>query len=189
MRIKMLLAAIAAMAGVGTADAAVLLYQLQGADSTKWTASFNFDTSRAASVTISTSVRYNGVPITFTRPNSTTVETASLTNTGPTFMTLNNQGGFYLGNLGGFPIGFSVFGPQLFSGTTSAPTFLTGTFGLSDISRNRTTDPLTVNYTLTVSDITNNGAVPEPASWAMMVGGFGLLGAAMRRRRATAFAL
>lgn len=29
-----------------------------------------------------------------------------------------------------------------------------------------------------------SGAVPEPASWAMMVGGFGLLGAAMRRRRA-----
>jgi hypothetical protein len=26
-------------------------------------------------------------------------------------------------------------------------------------------------------------AVPEPASWAMMVGGFGLIGAAMRRRR------
>lgn len=27
------------------------------------------------------------------------------------------------------------------------------------------------------------GAVPEPASWAMMIGGFGLLGVAMRRRR------
>jgi len=27
------------------------------------------------------------------------------------------------------------------------------------------------------------GAVPEPASWAMMIGGFGLIGAAMRRRR------
>ncbi|WP_375392075.1 PEPxxWA-CTERM sorting domain-containing protein [uncultured Sphingomonas sp.] len=27
------------------------------------------------------------------------------------------------------------------------------------------------------------GAVPEPASWAMMIGGFGLAGAAMRRRR------
>ena len=26
------------------------------------------------------------------------------------------------------------------------------------------------------------GAVPEPASWALMVGGFGLFGAAMRRR-------
>ena len=27
------------------------------------------------------------------------------------------------------------------------------------------------------------GAVPEPASWAMMVGGFGVMGAALRRRR------
>jgi len=29
----------------------------------------------------------------------------------------------------------------------------------------------------------NAGAVPEPASWALMIGGFGLVGAAMRRRR------
>lgn len=29
-------------------------------------------------------------------------------------------------------------------------------------------------------------AVPEPATWATMLGGFGLLGAAMRRRRTTA---
>ncbi|WP_294392214.1 PEPxxWA-CTERM sorting domain-containing protein [uncultured Sphingomonas sp.] len=27
------------------------------------------------------------------------------------------------------------------------------------------------------------GAVPEPASWAMMIGGFGMIGAAMRRRQ------
>jgi hypothetical protein len=27
------------------------------------------------------------------------------------------------------------------------------------------------------------GAIPEPASWALMIGGFGLIGAAMRRRR------
>jgi hypothetical protein len=30
-----------------------------------------------------------------------------------------------------------------------------------------------------------SGAVPEPASWAMMVAGFGLAGAAMRRRKAS----
>jgi len=30
------------------------------------------------------------------------------------------------------------------------------------------------------------GAVPEPTSWMMMVGGFGILGAAMRRRKAPA---
>ena len=36
------------------------------------------------------------------------------------------------------------------------------------------------------SSLTGNfsaSAVPEPASWAMMVGGFGLLGATMRRRK------
>ena len=36
-----------------------------------------------------------------------------------------------------------------------------------------------------LDNVTLNGAaVPEPASWAMMIGGFGLLGAAMRRRTA-----
>jgi hypothetical protein len=32
------------------------------------------------------------------------------------------------------------------------------------------------------------GAVPEPASWALMIAGFGLVGAAMRRRRMAAIA-
>jgi hypothetical protein len=30
----------------------------------------------------------------------------------------------------------------------------------------------------------NTGAVPEPASWALMLGGFGLVGGAMRSRKA-----
>lgn len=34
-----------------------------------------------------------------------------------------------------------------------------------------------------------NGSVPEPASWALMLGGFGMLGGAMRRRRLTSIAL
>jgi hypothetical protein len=34
-------------------------------------------------------------------------------------------------------------------------------------------------------DITATAAVPESASWAMMLGGFGLLGGALRRRRAS----
>ena len=29
----------------------------------------------------------------------------------------------------------------------------------------------------------NAGAVPEPATWALMIGGFGMAGAVLRRRR------
>jgi hypothetical protein len=38
--------------------------------------------------------------------------------------------------------------------------------------------------TATADNFGTGGAVPEPASWAMLVTGFGLAGAAMRRRRA-----
>lgn len=34
----------------------------------------------------------------------------------------------------------------------------------------------------------DSGAVPEPATWALMLGGFGLVGASMRRRSRTAVA-
>lgn len=37
--------------------------------------------------------------------------------------------------------------------------------------------------TLVVSQV---GGVPEPSSWALMIGGFGIVGAAARRRRRTA---
>jgi hypothetical protein len=47
-------------------------------------------------------------------------------------------------------------------------------------------DPTTLD-TLTFNDVTAVGGVPEPASWAMMIAGFGLIGAATRRRRAAAF--
>lgn len=44
------------------------------------------------------------------------------------------------------------------------------------------------DFTFQVSNA-NTGAVPEPASWAMMISGFGLVGGAMRaRRRSVSFA-
>jgi len=46
-----------------------------------------------------------------------------------------------------------------------------------------TTSATAVAATYTGTATFNAGAVPEPASWAMMIGGFGLIGAAMRRRR------
>ncbi len=40
-----------------------------------------------------------------------------------------------------------------------------------------------VASTFTGTATFNAGAVPEPASWALMIGGFGLIGSALRRRR------
>ena len=34
-----------------------------------------------------------------------------------------------------------------------------------------------------VSAVAGGGSVPEPATWAMMIAGFGVVGAAMRRRK------
>lgn len=39
---------------------------------------------------------------------------------------------------------------------------------------------------LTVSRLETPGAVPEPTTWVLMMGGFGLLGAELRRRRTMA---
>jgi|GEM_PF-1635547 len=38
--------------------------------------------------------------------------------------------------------------------------------------------------TFSVTSVRSNGLVPEPATWALMLGGFGLTGAALLRRRA-----
>jgi len=66
----------------------------------------------------------------------------------------------------------SIFstGDILFTGTEAAPTFKLGTFNL--VSQL----PGVSDYSLTIS------AVPEPASWAMLLAGFGALGMAARRR-------
>jgi hypothetical protein len=41
---------------------------------------------------------------------------------------------------------------------------------------------------ITFGSATPGPAVPEPASWVMLIAGFGLTGAAMRRRRSTVVA-
>ncbi len=69
-------------------------------------------------------------------------------------------------DMNGFNTAFNLYtGPALFDGSTDAPTFKTGTFAFDD----------DVSVTVT--------AVPEPASWAMMIAGFGLVGAGLRSRR------
>jgi hypothetical protein len=71
-------------------------------------------------------------------------------------------------------LGFTQFaGPDLFTVANMRPVFKLGSFQLTSI--------VSGSSTLTISA----AGVPEPASWAMMIAGFGMVGAAVRRRRNT----
>ena len=75
-------------------------------------------------------------------------------------------------------LGFTQFNaPTLFTGSPSNPTFLTGAFTLIN--------PFFGNGQLTISPVAA-AAVPEPASWGMMILGLGGVGFAMRRRQTVA---
>ncbi len=83
---------------------------------------------------------------------------------------------FYVASSGGgvcadlFCSLLDLYGPQLFTGSTAAPTFTLGTFAMTDVFG-------APAATLTIS------VIPEPGSWALLIAGFGLVGAGLRRRR------
>jgi hypothetical protein len=78
-------------------------------------------------------------------------------------------------NILGTPLGFTQYGgPDFFSIVGNKPIFNTGSYALNSITSGAAT--------LTISALP---AVPEPASWALMIAGFALVGSSMRRRSMT----
>ena len=86
-----------------------------------------------------------------------------------TYFTLAAGGGLSIADDTG--VRFAAFGEQLFTGSTARPTLRLGTF---TFERGRDGNPL--DAVLSVAP------VPEPASWALMIAGFGLAGGSLRRR-------
>jgi len=85
-------------------------------------------------------------------------------------------GGFDLASLDMLLV-LSPTGPQLFTGTVFNPTFINAEFDTTDYYEPSWT------YHIKVTVTPDASAVPEPASWAMMIGGFALAGGALRGRR------
>lgn len=99
---------------------------------------------------------------------------ASTAVTDLTFFNASHGGGLSIYD---FKAGVSLLstdGPQLFVGTEGAPTFSLGTFVLTAYQG-------TNQYSLTVAEV---GAVPEPGSMALLLGGLLAVGAL---RRSSAF--
>ena len=96
-------------------------------------------------------------------------------------------GNFGDGTISAYDLTTGAFEGRLL-GTDGNPIVVGDLWALMNGNGGKGGDTDKVYFTAGVSDEAHGlfgslTAVPEPASWAMMVGGFGLMGAAMRRRR------
>lgn len=157
------LAAAAGLAFSAPASAVTYFFDLSGGYTANWT----LDSSPTPNVVDAESFILWDVPGSFPDAVAGIVDL--------TFYTSAFLGGMtILDFVGGVTLVDST-GSQLFSGSVAAPTFMLGTYELFDFDGRE--------YVLVISDGTG-GVIPEPATWGLMIAGFGLVGATMRRRRA-----
>jgi len=173
---KLYLMSAALFAGTfaGSAFATPLTFTLTGTD----TASFTLDSNAIPTTTVldaHPSAQYydltglfEGAPATFTFDIFTTA----------------GGGGFQLTlkGSGAYISPYDAAGTMIFTGTLDNPVFSPGTFLFNmDFGKGAVSDKLVISDPSVPTGPT--GSVPEPASWAFMVSGFGMMGAAMRRRK------
>jgi hypothetical protein len=164
MKFKALLssAAIVAAALSTQASAATFLFELSGGRN----ATFQLDTDNPAS---SQTTAFGNQVVFENIAGTVNGESAAIP-------TINfGTGVFAVLSVNAAGLGFTQFagGGPLFSGSGSAPVFSAGTFQLTNPF-----DPSS-NSTLVISQQAV-AAVPEPATWALMLLGFGFVGGALR---------
>lgn len=143
---------------------------------------YNFDLSGSRSAMFS--INAARAPDSFTPFQTFFEDTPGVYSGTPATADISFSKNFFGGPTGGFEainlslLGFSQFvsSEVLFTGTTAKPVFKTGTFALSSIVSGAST------LKITTSGV-QGSTVPEPATWALFVMGFGLVGRALRRRR------
>ncbi|WP_294058572.1 PEPxxWA-CTERM sorting domain-containing protein [Sphingomonas sp.] len=163
MKIKFLLLALLATLVAAPANATQLLYTLTGAGPLG--AKITFQIKDEPDPTASNALGFTLDGVTVNLGPLSGIRTIAFVNTGG--LQIRNGGTTVLGLAGGAS-------PRLFTGTTGNPTMKTGDFTLTGSSG---------TYLLHVA------AVPEPATWAMLILGFGAIGVALRTRPARRAAL
>ena len=152
----------------GVANAAIYQYQLTG----DYTASWQLDSAATPDDTMAnTYIGFYDVQGTFP---------GSVQNLADLYFYNGEQlGGLEIFDLSAQLDLLMTEGPQLYSGSENNPTFLLGTFNLTDLNGSGT-------YVLTVTDLdaTPPGTVPEPATAAMLIAGLGLFAASRKRFKA-----
>ncbi len=162
MRYAIALAATAAALGLAApAAAATYTFTLSG----DYSASWDLDSNAIPDSFLPWRARYSNVTGTF---DGLTGSSATID-----FYTDVLDGGLTISDNATSIVLADPCGQVLFSGPTSAPTFLLGTYNLLNNSNNNAAVQLVIAEAA--------AAVPEPATWAMMIAGFGLVGGAMRR--------
>ena len=109
-------------------------------------------------------------------PGCSTVFTVNIGSFAQDFTVVADAGGFFTRPFDvGQISGFTATGPSTFI-----------SFILKSTTNIGNNDPLLDGIVFEKVGTTNVPTVPEPATWAMMLTGFGLLGGALRRRRSNA---
>ncbi|MGK6323465.1 PEPxxWA-CTERM sorting domain-containing protein [Sphingomonas sp. DT-51] len=161
---RLIAAALLAGTAIATpATAAPLFFDFVANDGSQ-SVSFTLDSNPVANFVGSTGLTFNTIPLT----TSTGIVVGDVS-----FFTTNALGGFLAQGAGRYYT--STTGSQLFSGTMRNPIFTPSTFALKGYFGDS-------GGVLTISAATP-AAVPEPATWAMMILGMGAVGYAMRRRQ------
>ena len=156
-RLCPLLAAVVAIVSV-PASATTLLYKIAGTNG--FSASFRLDDTNVRSPFFPGEFFVFDVPGTYSDGSVLA---------GLTFYDTADAGGITILTAGFTEASFT--GLTLFSGTITNPTLIA--FGPT---------VFTDYYDPSITYVTSAAAVPEPAAWAMLLVGFGVIGTAMRRR-------
>ncbi len=162
MTIVATLAVSTAMLTPSVAGAATLLFTLSGANE----ASFDLDSKAAVDydpsspyLTYDVTVDYDG----------------GLLKSGLLYFFSGSYGGGLVVDHPGQPQAISLYGDGLFASRPDSPEFTPGSYAFAS-AKNGPQDT-----TLVISELA--ASVPEPMTWAMMIAGFGAMGAVMRARR------